>query len=407
MSKHTATMQSETLPGLQPHHIAELRKSGLSDETIRACGFHSEDNYAKLAALLNRDGRRFPKKLSPALVFPFRGPEGSNGYCRIKPDTPRRVKGKPANYESPVGRANEVYIPPGTLAELDNPTMPMLVTEGEKKSAKGDQEGFPCLGLVGVFGWKTGKAERLLPALDRITWKGREVFIVFDSDLMRNPDIQDAEARLAAQLVNRGAKVRVVRLPDGPDGERWGLDDFLVARDADALRTLLHEAEAPPPIEAIDAKIPGNLLGPATEAGEFLNKGKRDGVFRLQFWRGSFYWWRKGAYGEFDRDVVRGEVIRYLNRHAKHLSASVVNNIIDQLKARAALPWQLDAPAWLGEPGPWPAGEILVAHNGLFHLPSIFGGKDCHLAPTPKLFSLSARRTCAARPWQRWPCPLG
>lgn len=82
-----APPQAESLPGILPHHLAELRRSGLTDETIRAAGIHSEVSLPKVKALLNTT--RFPQRCLPASVFPFSDPEGRNGYCRIKPDHPR------------------------------------------------------------------------------------------------------------------------------------------------------------------------------------------------------------------------------------------------------------------------------------------------------------------------------
>ena len=142
-----------------PHHLRDLRRSGLSDETIAAAGIHSEDRPDRLQTLL---GWNVPKKIAPAMVIPFQGPDGSNGYVRIKPDTPRTSRGKPVKYESPRDRPNEIYIPPRTLDVIDDPAIGLIITEGEKKSLKADQEGFRCIGLVGVFGWKVAKAERLL-----------------------------------------------------------------------------------------------------------------------------------------------------------------------------------------------------------------------------------------------------
>ena len=107
--------------------------------------------YAKLAAMLGW-GTNFPKKLAPAIVFPFAGTNGQAGYCRAKPDTPRTIKKKPIKYESPRGQDNQVFVPPGTRGVLNNAEAELLVTEGEKKSAKADQEGFPCIGLVGTYG---------------------------------------------------------------------------------------------------------------------------------------------------------------------------------------------------------------------------------------------------------------
>jgi hypothetical protein len=64
------------------------------------------------------------------------------------------------------------------------------------------------------------------------------IYIIFDSDIARNPDVQAAAEALADELRRRGAIVHVVRLPD--DGtHNVGLDDFLAARGAKALRDLI------------------------------------------------------------------------------------------------------------------------------------------------------------------------
>ena len=90
---------------------------------------------------------------------------------------------------------------------LQQPQVQLLITEGEKKSLKATQEGYPCIGLVGVFGWKQKGSERLLPALERIAWRGRNVFVAFDSDVARNESVQAAESRLAQRLADLGAIV--------------------------------------------------------------------------------------------------------------------------------------------------------------------------------------------------------
>lgn len=53
---------AESLPGLLPHHLPELRKSGLTDATIVAAGIYSEANYDRLAALLG--WRKLPDRKS-------------------------------------------------------------------------------------------------------------------------------------------------------------------------------------------------------------------------------------------------------------------------------------------------------------------------------------------------------
>jgi hypothetical protein len=72
---------------LTPAHLADLRRSGLSDETIAACGFYSEDHPLKLSGILQR---RYPKSRGGALVLPFRDHNGElNGFKRVKPDNPQ------------------------------------------------------------------------------------------------------------------------------------------------------------------------------------------------------------------------------------------------------------------------------------------------------------------------------
>ena len=107
---------------------------------------------------------------------------------------------------------------------------------------------------------------RSCPHWRRIPWKDRPVYIVFDSDIATNEDVQDAEARLAAHLKNRGAKVKVCRIPEGPaahgrQADETGNRRLLVAQAAGldpkkAIRDLLDAAEEPTPPSAIEIKRP-------------------------------------------------------------------------------------------------------------------------------------------------------
>jgi len=386
---------------LLPHHLADLRRSRLSDATIQAAGLYSEDNYVKLAALL--DWRKWPKKCGPAIVFPFIDENAVNGYCRLKPDTPRLSRGKPVKYESPRGQPNHVYLPPGIRDALDNPVAELLITEGEKKALRAMQNGFACIGLVGVFGWCDGRRAGLIPSLERIPLAGRPVFIAFDSDLAERPEIQDAESRLAAHLANRGAKVRVVRLPQGPPGTdgkptKMGLDDFLVACQAKgldptaALRHLLDAAKEPSPPEAGTMKQSASEIDAVPEVGAFLAKTERDGVPRLRFWRGTWLYWRAGAYREVPPSEVRGEVVDHLDAGFCKVTSAAVGNVLDGLRAKARLSHHVEPPAWLGDNAPgWNPIDVLVCKNGVVHLPSLVAGKPDYLRPaTPRLFTQTA-----------------
>ena len=75
-----------------------------------------------------------------------------------------------------------------------------------------------------------------------ISWQGRRAVIAFDSDVTRKADVKAAIAALADKLKDEGADVRVILLPDIEGHEKIGLDDFLVARGAEALQGLLDDA---------------------------------------------------------------------------------------------------------------------------------------------------------------------
>ena len=310
--RHTQNV-AEHLPGLLPQHLADLRKSGLTDATIKAAGIVSEFSLMKVKALL--DTKQFAQRCLPVLVFPYKDAEGRNGYCRIKPDHPRTSGGKLVKYESPRGQPNQIYIPPGVADVLPDATRELLIIEGEKKALAGNQAGFATIGLVGVNGYKPKGKVTLLPALERIAWNGRPVFIVFDSDIATNPDVQAAESQLAALVKSRGAVVRVVRLPEGetgPDGKpvKVGLDDFLVACQARGLnlagemRKLLDAAEEPEKPVGGTIKRAATEIDPVPKAAAFLGTTEKDGVPRLRYWRGTWLYWRQGAYLELPPSEV-------------------------------------------------------------------------------------------------------
>ncbi|RIK75384.1 MAG: hypothetical protein DCC68_21280 [Planctomycetota bacterium] len=397
----TTTTATKPRP-LFPNHRAELAASGLTDETIAAAGIHSESDTLRLARILGWD--KWPKKRGAAIVFPYYDADGANGYHQVKPDSPRTdSKGKPVKYESPKGQSPRLYVPPGVPSKLDSPEAWLVITEGIKKALAATQAGFPCLGLAGVSSiYRDKRSCRLLPELERIAWKGRKVFIAFDSDATDKPEVADAERQLAAKLAAMGAVVKVIRIPAGPagdDGEpvKQGIDDFLVSHGAAEFHKLREEAVDPDPPKDDDGKVSAQSLEPAATGKAFLETGKVDGLYRLRFYRGGFVIWSKGRYIDVLPSEVRGSVIEYVNRNARHLTTSITNNILDQVKAQSLLSGMIEAPAFLGDAPldsrgePWRTNEIVVARNGMIHLPSLVGGSAEYMLPaTPRLFTPAA-----------------
>lgn len=169
----------------------------------------------------------------------------SNGYYRdrfVNNPLPKGKGGKPLRYVGPEGKPPRLYLPPMTdwRKVARDPSVELLVTEGEKKAAAATKAAFPTIGLGGVWCWRSEK--RPLPDLDLIEWKGRRAYIAFDSDAATNPKVQQAERALEAELHRRGADIRVVRLPPAKDGGKQGLDDYLVQYGGKALQALLDRA---------------------------------------------------------------------------------------------------------------------------------------------------------------------
>jgi hypothetical protein len=210
---------------LEPHR-QKLLACGLTAETWSRARLHS-GSPAEVREVLGYGVQ------GGGLVIPY-----DDGYARVRIDNPG-PDGK--RYRSPKDQGNRLYVPAIlALSVLADPAIPLHVTEGEFKALKATHEGFPCLALPGVWSWKTrlhGKSFPI-PDLDRVTWRGRKVVVVFDSDLADKPTVAWAEHALIQELRGRGAEVYVLRLPDGPKGAKVGLDDYLVAEGVEAFRRL-------------------------------------------------------------------------------------------------------------------------------------------------------------------------
>ena len=209
---------------LLDHHLKDLRSSGLSDETIRLSGCFSADEKTSEKIL--------GFKAKPGLAFPF-FEEGKKGnFARIKPDKPFvDKKGNKAKYLTPRRASNRLYLLPCLKDVLKDPTRPLVITEGEKKTLKANEMGIHTIGLSGVWSWKTRDSDGnsvVVSDFKLIEWKGREVFIAFDSDIAEKEEVQWAEYKLAKELADKGATVECIRIPLGNNGEKQGLDDYLL-----------------------------------------------------------------------------------------------------------------------------------------------------------------------------------
>lgn len=209
----------------------------------------------------------------PAIVIPYFGPDGllrryrdaqgaERPFARVRWLTPRQKPssaflrpGKGQRYDQPPRSGVAAYFPPlvNWPAIVKDATQAIVVTEGEAKALCAARHGVPTIALGGVFSFMSRNQEGLLPELEAVTWRDRDVYIVFDSDAATNPQVMAAEGRLADELQRvRGAKVRIVRLPGGDGGQKVGLDDFLTTAGVQAFSNLCRVTGA---VNALDVKI--------------------------------------------------------------------------------------------------------------------------------------------------------
>ena len=246
-----ATKTKKHRPGeLASHHASKLlRESGIKVSTAKAGGVYSESRPTEVAKLLGWAGPP-QHNFGNCIVFRYRNVAGSlNGYVRIKPDCPRKDKatGEVVKYEAPKSVPPHAYLPPGTIKVLHDTTKPLVITEGEKKALKADQEGLFTIGLSGVWSWCKPKThpKALLPDLALVEWQDRKVFLTFDSDIATKQEVQRAEYELTKALQARGADVRCVRLPTEKGGAKIGLDDYLRTHSVRRFRALMAKAKPP------------------------------------------------------------------------------------------------------------------------------------------------------------------
>ena len=189
--------------------------------------------------------------VAPALVIPMHNYAGHTMVI-ARPDVPRtNGHDKPVKYDRPGGQRNIIDIHPRVRPVLSNPGKTLWVTEAPMKADALISQGEYAIGGVGCWFFRTksdagGKV--ILPDFQHIAWNGRNVRIVFDSDVATNANVALAERRLALYLVGLGARVTCARLPQSSDGSKMGVDDYFASGGtvADLTKLLIPFTERAP-----------------------------------------------------------------------------------------------------------------------------------------------------------------
>lgn len=227
---------------LDPAFEAKLRSSGLTAKDAELLKI----SFVPAAAVPKLHPAFKPLK---ALRLDYHGPDGrplpdwpgAKPFYRLRYlETPSGFDGlaaKQPRYVQAPNTAPVAYYPRNqdwshVVADADKP---LILTEGEFKAAKACKEGFPTIGLGGVYNWRAMKlGVTFLPTLELVNWVKRNVYICFDSDLKSNEAVSQALHQLAEALHRQGAFAHLVSLPVIKGVDKVGLDDFLVHAGASA-----------------------------------------------------------------------------------------------------------------------------------------------------------------------------
>jgi Domain of unknown function (DUF3854) len=133
---------------------------------------------------------------------------------------------------------------------VNNPKIPLIITEGAKKAAALISLGYVAIALPGIFnGYRQPKDEfgrhtglaKLIPQLQVFAQPGRKVYFAFDRDTKASTvaNVNCAIAKTGKLFVKAGVDVKVIRWQES-DGHNKGVDDLIVNCGAEAF----HQAYA-------------------------------------------------------------------------------------------------------------------------------------------------------------------
>jgi hypothetical protein len=221
---------------LEQRHRDQLYASGIDDTIIAERGYETFTNFTDWytqtqgAKPTHQQEKKNPIPF-PALSIPIYNLGDPTPYIHLpRPDKPRRSKdGKSIKYEWPRGKSLVFDVLPRYQQAMKDIHIPICLTEGAKKAdalaSIYDKDLVP-VNMNGVWGWRSDK--KPIQGFDQIAWDGREIWLAPDGDVRRNQGVMKAIQRLSRYLIARGAGcVQVLLLPQAPNGQKVGIDDYI------------------------------------------------------------------------------------------------------------------------------------------------------------------------------------
>jgi Domain of unknown function (DUF3854) len=271
----------------QPHDFyAEfIQGSGIAPAlyaaTVNVVGDLENDSAGEISTPIHealnwrytRFGLRANQSLRAALLL------NEDGACwQAKLASPKldQKTGKSRKYETPIGNGSRAFLPPippvirqqieqryrvkfpadGAFWDFiaAHPEIPIVLTEGGKKSLAALSQGFVTIALyginAGVSKYETIGGERLrrlkpelIPDLQRFAIEGRKFILAFDQDAKPQTryKVEGALADLSWHLEQAGAIVEIASW-DGEGDRCKGLDDLIVNAGVEAWHSAYDQA---------------------------------------------------------------------------------------------------------------------------------------------------------------------
>ncbi len=186
----------------EQHEKTLIHESGITPDVVEARGYRTVETKAELKRL----GFSETQCSVPGLLIPIYNPSGDIVLYQYRPEKPRFRDGKPVKYETPSGARMTLDVHPFAREKISDPSVPLWITEGIKKGDSLVSRGLCSIALIGVWNWRGSNehgGKTALPEWEYVALNDREVYIVFDSDVMHKPQVHAALVRLKAFLEAR------------------------------------------------------------------------------------------------------------------------------------------------------------------------------------------------------------
>jgi putative DNA primase/helicase len=277
-------------------------------------------------------------RTAPGLLIPLWNIHGERMGWQFRPDAPRlSAKGTEIKYENPAGSQLTLDIHPTMQPLLKDPTIPLWITEGVKKGDAMASQGACTIALMGgVWGFKGtnqyGGKNVILPDWQYVPLNDRLVYVVYDSDIYRKPEVDKALKALNEFLRGRQAQPRRVEWPQDMREHKVGVDDFLASgHTLDDVMAMVPPTRHLPPRQPRAAPVQaGDEAYPYSDAYNAQQLVRAHGV-NLRYcapWRSWLTW--SGRH--WQRDTV-GLVIRWQRETVQALGAQLPGLDVDATKA--------------------------------------------------------------------------